>query len=81
VIEAINFCFKRNQTLGYYDFRYNFLMDYGVQAISDMLEEYKWVSKIEIPERISKEVLEQFQERLKANAPKKGKKGKKKKKK
>lgn len=56
-------------------------MDYGVQAISDMLEEYKWVSKIEIPERISKEVLEQFQERLKANAPKKGKKGKKKKKK
>jgi hypothetical protein len=39
------------------------------------------VYEVEIPERVSKETLESFRERLLANKPKKGKKGKKGKKK
>lgn len=81
VLEAIDKCMKKNQTLGRYDFRYNFISDYGVQAISDTLEEANHVYEVEIPERISKETLEQFKERITANKPKKGKKGKGKKKK
>jgi hypothetical protein len=45
------------------------------------LEAAPHVSKVAVSERVSKDTLELFQERLKNNAPKKGKKGKKKKKK
>jgi len=45
------------------------------------LEQANHVFDVEIPERVSKETLEAFRERLAANKPKKGKKGKKGKKK
>lgn len=52
----------------------------GVQKLTLYLEEAPHVTKIEISERIDKEILEAFNERIAANKPKKGKKGKKKKK-
>jgi len=73
---------KKNVNLGRYDFRYNFISDYGVTRICEIIEEATHVFEVEIPERISKETLELFKERLSNNKPKKGKgKGKKKKKK
>ena len=71
----------RNKTLSHYDFRYNTIENYGVEKITGYLEEASHVSNVEISERISKETLEAFKERLALNKPKKGKKGKKKKKK
>ena len=81
VLEAIDMCMKKNQNLGRYDFRYNFISDYGVQAICETLDQANHVFEIEIPERISKETLEMFRDKIAANKPKKGKKGKGKKKK
>jgi hypothetical protein len=72
---------KKNQNLGRYDFRYNFISDYGVQRICDIIEIANHVYEVEIPERISKDTLEMFKEKMAANKPKKGKKGKGKKKK
>lgn len=46
-----------------------------------MMGKANWVADVEIPERISKPVMEAFQEAKNANKPKKGKKGGKKKKK
>uniref|UniRef100_A0A7S3FVC4 Uncharacterized protein n=1 Tax=Strombidium rassoulzadegani TaxID=1082188 RepID=A0A7S3FVC4_9SPIT len=81
VLEAIDGCMKKNTGLGRYDFRYNFISDYGVQKICDTIEVASHVFDVEIPERISKETLELFKERIANNRPKKGKKGKGKKKK
>ena len=81
VLDAIRSCFIKNQKLGHYDFRYNTLENYGVEKITSFLEEATWVSNVEISERISRETLELFKERLALNKPKKGKKGKKGKKK
>ena len=64
---------KMNQNLGHYDFRYNFISDYGVKAISDILEHNSHVYFVEVPERISEETLKLFKERLGQNKPKKGK--------
>ena len=49
--------------------------------ICDIIEIANHVYEVEIPERISKETLEIFKEKISANKPKKGKKGKGKKKK
>ena len=81
VLKAIENCFKRNKTCPQYDFKHNFIGDDGVEHIIKVLEEANHGNKVGIPERISQETLERFQEQLKANAPKKGKKEKKKKKK
>jgi len=59
----------------------NIIMSIGVQRICDTLGEANWVYDVSIPERISKETLDMFKEKLGANKPKKGKKGGKKKKK
>jgi len=67
---------KKNTNLGHYDFRYNFLSDYGVGEICKTLEQANHVFMVEIPERISKETLEIFKEQIAANKPKKGKGGK-----
>lgn len=72
---------RKNQSLGRYDFRYNFISDYGVNRICETLDQAQHVFEIEIPERISKDTLDEFKERIAANKPKKGKKGGKKKKK
>jgi len=83
VLESIEKCMVKNTRLGRYDFKYNFITDYGVQFICDVLEKANHVFEVEIPERISKETLELYKERLGNNKPKKGKgkKGGKKKKK
>lgn len=44
--------------------------------ICNTLEVANHVSAVEIPERISKETLDEFREKLAANKPKKGKGGK-----
>lgn len=50
----------------------------GVEEITKCLaEEARHVFEIDISERISKEVLEDFKAKLAENKPKKGKKGKK----
>lgn len=38
VLEAINDCMCKNQNLGRYDFKYNFISDYGVLRLADTLE-------------------------------------------
>lgn len=53
----------------------------GVMRICDIIEIANHVYEVEIPERISKETLDAFKEKISANKPKKGKKGKGKKKK
>ena len=73
----------KNTRLGRYDFKFNFISDYGVQYICDVLEKANHIYEVEIPDRISKETLELYKERIGNNKPKKGKgkKGKKSKKK
>lgn len=80
VLAAIEKCFNKNQNLGRYDFRFNFLSDYGVEKIIEYLEEAKHVYEVEIPERISSKTLEDFRSKIAENKPKKKAKGKKKKK-
>jgi hypothetical protein len=81
VLDAIDKCMVKNVNLGRYDFRFNFIGDYGVGKIVETLEQANHVFEVEIPERISKETLEAFRDKIAANKPKKGKKGKGKKKK
>lgn len=81
VLEAIKFCMEKNAGLGRYNFKYNFISDYGVECICDIMAIANHVYDVEIPERISKKVMEQFQDAKNANKPKKGKGGKGKKKK
>lgn len=71
----------KNKTLGRYDLRYNNFENSGIERLTAFLEEANHIFEVEISERISKETLEAFRERLAANKPKKGKKGGKKKKK
>ena len=58
VLEAIDVCMKRNTNLGRYDFRFNFISDYGVKKIIETITEANHVFEIEIPERIEKETLD-----------------------
>jgi len=81
VLEAIGKCMMKNENLGRYDFRHNFIGDYGVECICEHLEKANHVFEVEIPERISKDTLDLYKEKLSHNKPKKGKKGGKKKKK
>ena len=83
MLEAIDQCMRRNTNLGRYDFRFNFISDYGVNRIIDTITEANHVFEIEIPERIEKETLDKIRDTIAANKPKKGKgkKGGKKKKK
>lgn len=81
VLDAIRGCWLKNKNLGRYDLRYNTFEDSGIEKLTQFLEDANHVYEVEVSERISKETLEAFRERLTANKPKKGKKGKKKKKK
>ena len=74
-------CMKKNQNLGQYNIKFNFISDYGILKLCETLENANHVYVLEIPERISKETLEIYKEKLANNKPKKGKKGKAKKKK
>lgn len=60
VLNAIDFCMKKNTTLGRYNFRYNFISDYGVERLCEIMGVANHVFDIEIPERISKPVMEMF---------------------
>jgi hypothetical protein len=71
--------FKSNPELKRYDFKYNVFRDEGVEKMTEILDEAKHVYDVEISERIGKETLKNFQDKLKENKP--GKKKKKKKKK
>jgi len=64
VLDAIEKCMKKNQNLGRYDFRYNFISDYGVSRIIEILEVANHVFEVEIPERISTTTLTAFKERI-----------------
>ena len=81
VLEAIHSCWNKNKNLGRYDLRYNTFRDEGIERMATFLEEARHVFEVEISERIRKDTLELFREKLTSNKPKKGKKGKKKKKK
>ena len=72
---------ERNKGLGRYNFKYNFIQDNGVERICEIMAIADHVFEVEIPERISKDVMEKFQAQKAANKPKKGKGGKGKKKK
>lgn len=74
-------CMKKNQNLGQYNIKFNFISDYGILKLCETLEAANHVYVLEIPERISKETLETYKDKLANNKPKKGKKGKAKKKK
>lgn len=69
----------KNTILAQYDIRHNYFTDYGVQEITEKLGEARHVTQVLVPERISKETLEELNKALVANKPKKGKKKKKKK--
>jgi hypothetical protein len=62
VLDAIDKCMRTNTNLGRYDFRFNFLTDYGVNRIIDTITEANHVFEIEIPERIEKETLDKFRD-------------------
>lgn len=81
VFDAIQNCMDKNVNLGRYDFKFNFISDYGVLRLCDILEKANHVFNVGIPERISKETFERFTAVISLNKPKKGKKGKGKKKK
>lgn len=81
MLDAIQGCWRKNKNLGRYDIRHNTFTDYGVEKLTVFLEESNHVFEVEISERVKKETLELFREKLSSNKPKKGKKGKKKKKK
>lgn len=83
---------RKNQNLGCYNIKFNFIADYGkfnclnvlgIQKICEVLTECKHVYQLEIPERISQETMLEFKARIGSNKPskKKGKGGKKGKKK
>ena len=61
--------------LGRYNFKYNFIADFGVETICEFMDKCNWVYDVEIPERISKRVMDIYQDKKNANKPKKGKKG------
>lgn len=84
----------RNKVLGRYDIKYNAFSDkgrllnsliIGIKFLTEVLAEHaRTVFEVEISERVDKEVLLEFREKLALNKPKKKKKkgkGKKKKKK
>ena len=81
VLEAIRGCWNKNKNLGRYDFRYNTFSDDGMDRLTGFLEDVPHVFEVEVSERMKKETLEAFREKLTSHKPKKGKKGKKKKKK
>ena len=60
VLDAMGHCMKKNVNLARYNFKYNFLGNYGVEKIIEHLAEAPHVADVEIPERISKEVMEAF---------------------
>lgn len=73
VMDAIEFCMKKNDNLGRYNFKYNFIGDAGVERICGIMSVAPHVYDVEIPERISKAIMEMFAEARATNKPKKGK--------
>eukprot|EP00350_Pseudokeronopsis_sp_OXSARD2_P003601 CAMPEP_0170546456 /NCGR_PEP_ID=MMETSP0211-20121228/4810_1 /TAXON_ID=311385 /ORGANISM="Pseudokeronopsis sp., Strain OXSARD2" /LENGTH=78 /DNA_ID=CAMNT_0010850935 /DNA_START=703 /DNA_END=939 /DNA_ORIENTATION=+ len=75
-------CMVKNKELKRYDIKYNTVEDEGVKFLTEVLGELAThVFEVEISERIKKETLMDFREKLLANKPKKKKGGGKKKKK
>lgn len=81
VLDAIEGCWKKNKSLGWYNFSYNNLFDNGgLERIIALLGPCNHVFKVEVSERAGDQYAA-LQEALSNNKPKKGKKGKKGKKK
>lgn len=81
VLDSIEFCWKKNKNLGWYNFAYNNLFDNGgLDKIIEFLGPCNHVFKVEVSERAGDQ-YSALQEALANNKPKKGKKGKKGKKK
>jgi hypothetical protein len=78
-MEMLRMAMIRCTTLPHYDIRFNNISDEGLYKMCGYLEEATHVTNIEVSERVGREALEQFKEKLTMNKPKKGKKGKKKK--
>ncbi len=75
-MKAFKRTWQNNKTLGRYDIRFNNIGDDGVRSITEDSHETPHVCEINISEKVSKEVLQEFMEKLAANKPKKGKKKK-----
>lgn len=58
VLDAIQFCMEKNKELPKYNFKYNFISDFGVTRLCEIMAVADHVSQVEIPERISKDVME-----------------------
>jgi len=72
--------FTMNKNLGAYDFNYNAIYDDGANRFLQLLKGgNKWIHKLELSEKISREIIKEMAGIMKKNKPKK-KKGKKKKK-
>ena len=81
VLDAIEGCWKKNKSLGWYNFSYNNLFDNGgLERMISLLGPCNHVFKVEVSERAGDQYAA-LQEALSNNKPKKGKKGKGKKKK
>lgn len=75
VLGAFEACMKKNENLGRYDVRYNYISDYGVEKIIEVMKIAGHVYEFEVSERISKKCLEDLRNQQNANKPKRGKKG------
>jgi hypothetical protein len=81
VMAAVEYCWRKNKNLGYYNFAYNNIFDNeGLQKIIEWLGPNNHIFKVEVSERAGDQYAA-LQEALSNNKPKKGKKGKKGKKK
>lgn len=58
MLDAIQFCMEKNKELPKYNFKYNFISDFGVTRLCEIMAVADHVSQVEIPERISKDVME-----------------------
>lgn len=77
VMDAVEMCWKKNKSLGSYNFSYNNLFDNGgLQRIIDLLGPCNHVFKVDVSERAGDQ-YSALQDALSNNKPKKGKKGKK----
>jgi len=81
VLEAIKQCWQKTQKTKTWDLRYNGITDKGLEHFTQILPECPIVSKVDVSEKVDKDLLETFKSTLALNNPKKKRKGGKKKKK
>jgi len=64
VMKAIEFCMRKNERLGKYDFKFNNIGEQGLIKLTEILKNQPHVSEVEVPEKVEsveeKEVFEAF---------------------